>query len=110
MADDGEFVDAQRVRQQEDVAHDLVGRVAVHAFGLGRAAIAALVGGDAAVAVLEMGDLVAPGPVAFGKAVKEDEHRRIARAGVDGVELDAVGERDAGLGPVHQSSACIFSM
>jgi hypothetical protein len=37
---------------------------------------------------------VPPGAVAFGKAVEEDQHRRIARAKVEHVESNAGGEGD----------------
>ncbi len=107
VADDGEPVHAQRIGQQEDVADQLVGRVGIHFLGTGRSAIAALVGCDAAEAVAELRDLVTPAAVVFGKAVQEDQHRRIARADIDCVQFDPVCEHDVGL--LHHS-ACIFSM
>ena len=107
MADNRELFHPQRIGQQEDIADKFVGRVIVHALGLGRAAIAALVGCNAAIPIGEMRNLVAPSPVALGKAVEENENRSFARARVDRVEFDAVGEADACL--LHHS-ACIFSI
>ena len=42
-----------------------------------------------------MRDLVPPGAVAFGKAVEEDQHRRIGGAFIDDVEVDAIGKLHA---------------
>ncbi len=62
---------------------------------LGRAAITALVWRDAAIAILEMRDLMPPGPVALGKAVKKDQHRRIDRPFVHHIQMHAIGEFNA---------------
>ncbi len=109
MADHGESLYPQRIGEQKHVADQLVGRIGLDLLRPGRSAIATLVGGDAAVAVGEMRDLVPPGAVAFGKAVEEHERRRIARPGVDHVELDAIGERYALLFHPYPS-ASIFSI
>ena len=89
MTDDREFTDAERVGEREDVGDQLVGRVGFGIPRLRRAAIAALVGRDAAKVAREVRQLIAPGAVRFGKAVEEDEDRRVARSHVDDVELDS---------------------
>ncbi len=111
VTDDGESLDPQRIGEQEHIAHQLVGRIGFHLLRLGRPAIAALVGRDAAKPVGEMRDLVAPGAVAFGKAVQEDQHGRIARAFVHHIEFDAVRQHHALLLQRHaQLSAFILSI
>ena len=95
VPDDGEMRDAQRIGQQEHIADQLVGGVGGDFLRLGRGAIAALVWRDAAEPVLEMRDLVPPRAVALGKAVQEDQHRRIHRPFIDDVEVDAVGQGHA---------------
>ena len=109
VADDGELVDAQLSRQQEDVADQLVRPVSFHFLRLGRPAVTALVGRDAAVPVRKVRDLVPPGTVAFGKAVEEHQRWSVLRTFVDHVQFDAVGKFHALL--FHsQPSASIFSM
>ena len=92
VADNGECLHAQRIGQLENIADQLVRAVGIHILRLGRPAVAALVWGDATEPVGEMGDLVAPGPVAFGKAVKEDERGRVLGSFIDHIQLDSVGE------------------
>ena len=111
MPDDGEVPHVERSGQQENIAHQLVGRVVGHRLRLGRSAIAALIGRDAAEAVGEMRDLMAPGAVALGKAVQEDQDRRVARPFIDHIEFDSIAQRNPLLFQHHgHSSAFIFSM
>ncbi|QYU71245.1 hypothetical protein J4558_01320 [Leptolyngbya sp. 15MV] len=91
VADDREPVDAQRIGEQEHIADQLVGGIGVDLLRFRRPAITALVGRHAAVAAREVRDLVAPGAVALGKAVEEDEDRCIARTDVHDIECDPVG-------------------
>ena len=97
VSDHGKALDPQRIGEQENVAHQLIGGVILHRGRFGRAAIAALVGRDAAEVLGEMCDLMPPCAVALGKAVEEDQHRCIARPFVHHIEFDPVGECDAGL-------------
>ena len=110
MADNAETADPQRIGQQEDIADQLVRRVGLHRLRLRRAAIAALVGRDAAKAVGEMRDLVAPGAVAFGKSVEENQHRRIDRAFVHHVEVNAIVQRHPLEIELAHSAASSFSI
>ena len=99
VADDRELFDPQRIGQQEHVADQFVGGIILDPERLGRAAIAALVGGDAAEPARQVRDLVAPGAVAIGEAVQEDQRGGIAQIyrlwpGVHHIEFDPVRQRD----------------
>ena len=110
VADHGELLHPQRIGELEDVADQLVGRVGGDLRRLRAAPIAALVGRNAAIPVGKMRDLVPPGAMAFGEAVQEDQHLAVPGAGIDHIQFNTVGERNAGLLHRAQSSASIFSM
>ena len=97
VADDGEAIHAERIGELEHVADQLVGRVSLDLLRLGRSAIAALVRRDTPIAVGQMRDLVAPGPVAFGKAMQEDQRGCIARSCIHHVQFDAARQLYPGL-------------
>ena len=110
MPDNREVWDGERIGQQEHIANQLVGRVGLDRLRFRRATIAALIGRDAAVAIPEMRDLVAPGAVAFGKAVEENQRRRISGTFVDHIQMNPIGQRHALLFKPAHSAASSFSM
>ena len=92
VAHDDRGVDAARVEQADDVAHEMELRVLIDGRGHVGGAVAPLVGSEHVVPGLAQHlQLVAPRVPAFGEAVAEHDGRPVVGPGFGDVHANAVG-------------------